>query len=252
MTRTVSVVSGKGGVGKTTFSTNLALSLARRGKEVTLIDGDFSGANVSDHFGMEFSGATLNDVVKGDAYITQSVYRHSPRLSVIPADLQDYDFDTGHLKHAVLEFLGEKDFLVIDGPPGAKAPLKSVLESSNETVIVTEPVEASVKNASVIKMRAEEMGVDVSGVVLNKVFNDHLELSNSEVEELLDEKVIATLPHRRHVRESVVRGKPLVGYKPYSRVAKEINRVSYLLDGEEPPRENVLKQFRDGFLRLLD
>lgn len=252
MTRTVSIVSGKGGVGKTTFSANLALALSEKGKEVTLIDGDFAGANISDHFGMDVSTATLNDVVNGDAYITQSLYRHSSGISILPADLYDYDFETEHLKHAVLEFLGNRDYIIIDGPPGAKKPLESVLEASNETVLVTEPVKPSVRNALAIKNKADEMGVGITGVVLNRVFGDHVEMSDSEVEDMLDEEVIGTIPHHRHVRESINQGEPVYSYKPYSRVSKEIEKVAHKIEGDRYGGRGFLREVRDGFMRMLD
>ena len=63
MTRVISVVSGKGGVGKTTMTSNLGVALSKHGEDVVIIDGNFSGANIAQHFGMGFQDVSLNDVL---------------------------------------------------------------------------------------------------------------------------------------------------------------------------------------------
>ncbi len=252
MTRVLSIVSGKGGVGKTTFSTNLAVSLAEKGERVALIDGDFSGANISRHFGLDASSATLNDVVKGDAYITQAVYRHKSGVSVLPADFEDYSLDSNHLKHAILDFLGQKDFVIIDSPPGAKRPVQRALEASNEAVIVSRPMYPAVDNAKVTRELAKKLDVDVQGIVLNQVFDDHLELKHDVVAEKIGEDIIGEVPHCNYVRESIAHGEPLVHHKPYSKVVESVEDVSHKLLGQEPPKRSPVEKMKNGFLRFFD
>ncbi len=252
MTRVVSIVSGKGGVGKTTFSTNLAISLAEKGERVALIDGDFSGANISRHFGLDASSATLNDVVKGNAYITQAVYRHKSGVSVLPADFEDYSLDSNHLKHAILDFLGQKDFVIIDSPPGANKPVQRALEASNEAIIVSRPMYPAVDNAILTKKLANKIGVEIKGVVLNQVFDDHLELRHDIVSEKIGEKIIGEVPHCDYIRESIAHGEPVLHHKPYSKAADSVEDVSHKLLGLEPPKRGPAERFKKSFLRFFD
>ena len=64
-TRTLSITSGKGGVGKTTIATNIAYSLAQRGKKVLILDGDLGMGNVDIMFGLKVH-KNIHDVLQGD------------------------------------------------------------------------------------------------------------------------------------------------------------------------------------------
>ena len=132
MTRVISVVSGKGGVGKTTTTVNIGTSLAQQGHEVLIIDGNFSGANVSQHFGLGFQEVSLNDVLNGDAYITQAVTKHSEGVSVLPASIMDFGANAENLKHSLVEFLGDKDFVFIDADAGIGDEVQASIEASDE------------------------------------------------------------------------------------------------------------------------
>ena len=89
MTRILSVVSGKGGVGKTTLVSNISASLVKAGKNVLVIDGNVTGSNLHIHLGIEATDnmITLNDVLEDKAFITQAIYRHPLGFSIIPASL---------------------------------------------------------------------------------------------------------------------------------------------------------------------
>ncbi|MCK5452598.1 MAG: AAA family ATPase, partial [Candidatus Aenigmarchaeota archaeon] len=88
MTEIISVVSGKGGVGKTTLVSNLAVALTKLGGKVLVIDGNVSGANLGIHLGVpSVYPVSLNDVLHKDAFITQAIYRHASGFNIIPASL---------------------------------------------------------------------------------------------------------------------------------------------------------------------
>ena len=119
---TIVVMSGKGGVGKTTVAANLASSLAEKGDKVGLLDVDLHGPNVPKMLGIE------NEVLTaGDSGIVPVVAHHNLKVISMAYLLQEKDIAVvwrGPMKiGAIKQFLGEVewgelDYLIIDLPPG--------------------------------------------------------------------------------------------------------------------------------------
>jgi septum site-determining protein MinD len=239
MTRIVSVVSGKGGVGKTTLTANIGTSLAQQEEEVLIIDGNFSGANISQHFGLGFPETSLNDVLNGEAYITQAVAKHPEGVSVLPADVLSFNADADKLRHAIVDFLGDKDFVLIDTAAGTGEEVEAAIEASDEVLLVSEPELPSLTNSLGAKKLAEQLERDVIGLVLNGVRNEKAEVDDEDVTDLIGEEIVGKVPDHKHVREGIALREPVVSHKPNSPPSNRIEEISYRLKGEEPPRRGL-------------
>ena len=247
MTRVISVVSGKGGVGKTTMTVNLGTALAQQGHEVLVIDGNFSGANVSQHFGIGFQEVSLNDVLNGDAYITQAVSKHSEGVSVLPANVLDFQANSENLKHSLVEFLGDKDFVLIDSAAGIGDEVQATIEASDEVLLVAKPELPALTNCLGAKKIAEQLEREVLGLVLNGVRNEKSEVEHEDVKDLIETDILGKVPDHKHVREGIALREPVVSYRPESRVSKHISDVAYRLKGEEPPKRGVGQRLKMKF-----
>ncbi|MFB6199921.1 MAG: cell division ATPase MinD [Candidatus Nanohaloarchaea archaeon] len=254
MTRVISVVSGKGGVGKTTLTSNLGVALSELGEDVLLIDGNFSGANMSQHFGISFQDVSLNDVLQGEAYITQAVAKHPTGVSILPASILDFHGNHEQLKHSIVDFLGTKDFVLIDAAAGTDEEVQAAIETGDEVLLVSEPELPSLTNCLGAKKLAEEMEKEVLGVVLNSVRGEKTEVDEEEIRELLEEEVIDRVPDHRHVREGIALREPVVSYKPSSKPALKIKDVAHRLKGQEPPQRDLKTRLKSRMheLSLLD
>lgn len=239
MTRVISVVSGKGGVGKTTMTSNIGVALSKHGEDVVIIDGNFSGANIAQHFGMGFQDVSLNDVLEGDAYITQAVAKHPEGVSVLPASILDFNSQAENLKHSLIDFLGDKDFVLIDAAAGVGEEVEAAVEASDEVLLVSKPELPSLTNTLGAKKLADQMERDVLGLVLNEVREEDHEVEHGDVEELVGEQVIGKVPDHKHVREAIALRNPVVSYKPDSRASHAIEDVAYKLRGEKPPERGL-------------
>ncbi|MFB6207914.1 MAG: cell division ATPase MinD [Candidatus Nanohaloarchaea archaeon] len=250
MTRVISVISGKGGVGKTTITANLAVSLARQDQEVLIIDGNFSGANLAQHFGIGFSDITLNDVLNGDAYITQAVAKHPEGVSVIPASILEFSANAENLKHSIVDFLGDKDFVFIDAAAGIGDEVEAAIEASDEVLLVSEPELPSLTNCLGAKKLADQLNRDVLGLVVNGVRGERSEVSMADIEDLVETDVLGTVPDHKHVREAIALREPVVSYKPSSRASLAIEDIAHRLRGEEPPERGFAQRLRTGLQEL--
>lgn len=170
----IMIMSGKGGVGKSSVATNLAVSLSLEGFEVGLLDADLHGPNIPKMLGIE------SRMVAGSnkGMIPVEVF---PNLKVISIAFFIGDRDNpvvwrGPLKHsAISQFLGEVewgylDFLIIDLPPGTGDEPLSVAHLIKEVdgaIVVTTPQDVALLDSRKAVTFSRILGIPVIGIVEN-------------------------------------------------------------------------------------
>ena len=170
----VLVMSGKGGVGKSTVATNLAAAMALREYRVGILDADLHGPNIARMLGLEGKSLTAS----GDSVDPIEV---SKNLKAVSMALLGYDPDQaiiwrGPLKHAAIkQFIGDVnwgdlDFLFIDLPPGTgdeALSVANILRQVDGTVIVTTPQDVALLDARKAVSFSKLLNVPVLGIVEN-------------------------------------------------------------------------------------
>jgi Mrp family chromosome partitioning ATPase len=168
------VMSGKGGVGKSTVSTNLAVALSLDGLNVGLLDADIHGPNIPKMLGIE----SQQVIGSGNGMVPVEVF---PNLKVISMAFFIGDRDNpvvwrGPLKHnAINQFLGEVewgslDFLVVDLPPGTGDEPLSVahlIKNVSGSIIVTTPQEVALLDSRKAVTFSRMLNIPVLGIVEN-------------------------------------------------------------------------------------
>jgi len=257
LTRIISIASGKGGVGKTTLSSNLGIAMTEFGQRTLVMDTNLTTPNLGFHLGVPLYPKTLHDVLKGDAYIDEATYVHPSGLKVVPAGISISDLKSTNPKNlskVVLDLVGEHDIVFLDGAAGLGKESLANIEAADEMIVVTNPELPSVTDALKAIKIAEEMGTHILGVALNKIQGSNAELSVQDVESLLGYPVISQIPHDRSMVESLAAKTPIVAYSPNSKASIEMKKLAASLVGinYEPPTQSgfssmVSRMF--GFLR---
>jgi septum site-determining protein MinD len=244
----IAVISGKGGVGKTTFTANIGAALAGMGQKVLVLDGNLSGANLGLHLGLSnFYPFSLNNVLRGEVSLNHSIYKHPLGFDIIPASLTDIDVNPRRLKYVLADLVEKKDFIIVDAAAGIDNEVRAAVEAADKVVIVTNPEVPAVVDALRAKTLAEKNNRTVLGVVLNKSRGDKFELAEKEIEEIMEMPVIANIPYSKRVREAIALKQPVVTHSPHSSATLEINKLSHMLLGQEPPTYGFFTRLRGRF-----
>ena len=236
MTRLICVSSGKGGVGKTTVTSNLGAALTHFGADTVVLDANLTNPNLGFHIGIPLYPKTLHDVLRGDAHITEAMYIHDSGLRVVPAGLSVEDLkDTSpeKLSDVLLDAVGEPDFVLVDSAAGLGNESINAIEASDEVMIVTNPNLPAVTDALKTVNIAEEAGTEVTGVVLNMVKDHDSELSTEEVESMIGYKVLMEIPDHEKVQEALAAKKPVVHHDPDHHVSERFKKVAADVHGLE-------------------
>ncbi len=248
MTRVIAIASGKGGTGKSSIATNLSIALASSGKKTTLVDGDVTMASVGIMLGLKRSPITIHNVLLGEATVNEAVYKGPRGVQVVPAGLsleRINHLEYEKFKVVINELKQSNDFIVIDCPPGLEKDAMVALTSAEEAILVVNPEPASLADALKVKTLAERNGVKLTGIVNNMGIGEKTEIRNSELEKLLNTRVIASIPFDKKAKKASISQKAALEKFPESEFAEGINEIaSFLLGGKA-------KKVKKGIVRKI-
>lgn len=244
LTRVYAVASGKGGVGKSSVTANLAVALSEQGLKVGVVDADIHGFSIPRMLGVENPPTQIDNMIippvaHGVKVISIGMFTPGGRPVVW----------RGPMLHRALQqfladvFWGDLDVLLLDLPPGTGDIAISIAQllPGSELIVVTTPQAAAAEVAERSGVITAQTGQKVLGVVENMSWleqpdGSRLELFGSgggeEVARRLSEglgysiDVLAQIPIDVGVREGGDLGKPIVTSKPKSQAAQTINQMA--------------------------
>ncbi len=251
MGRKISIVSGKGGVGKTTVAANLSVALAKLGEKVLVIDADVAMANLALLFGLQSAPITFQDVLLGEAEIYDAMYEGPHGLTVVPSglSLQAYRRVNPDKMAEVLKGIeNEFDYIFLDAPAGIGDNAMAAMAATNEAIFVVTPDKASIADALKAKLTAERIGVKPYGVIMNMVRGFPEEPKEEDVKNIMELAVLGSVPDDKEVRRSLLLKKPapVVVRKPDSPAANAFMQIASRISGIQPKQEE-----KKGFLTFI-
>ena len=262
VTRTIVVTSGKGGVGKTTATANLGMSIARLGHRVALIDADIGLRNLDLLLGLENRILyTAMDILEGQCRLDQALIRDKrwKNLSLlsISKNRQRYNVTRKNMENLVasISALGY-DFVLIDCPAGIDVGFINAISPAQEALIVTTPEITAIRDADRVAGLLEANGIYNTKLLVNRVRTDMIQkndmMSVRDVQEMLGIPLLGAIPEDTHVIISTNRGEPLVLKKKLtlSGIAFEnaarrlIGKQDYFIDLASPYK-GIFQRFQD-------
>lgn len=161
MAKIFTVVSGKGGVGKSTFCTNVAIALGDMGKNVLLIDGDISLRSLDLLLGVdEMVLYDWSDVIENRCDPDKARLFYNENVTLLPAPL-DYDEElTCEKFKSLLDFYSQNyDYIFIDAPAGIGKLPETYAKNSNSCIVVATADEISARSAQIAGDKLIKLGV---------------------------------------------------------------------------------------------
>lgn len=225
----IAIASGKGGVGKSTITSNLAVALAQKGYKVGLLDADIYGPSMPKMFGTEDARPVL-EKVNGQDKITP-VEKYGVKMLSIGYFVNPDDalvwrgaMATGALKQLISDGLwGELDYLIMDLPPGTSDIHLTLVQTLAITgaVVVSTPQEVALADArkGISMFQGEQINVPVLGLVENMAWFTPAELPDNiyyifgqdgckRLAESMDVPLLGQIPIVQSIREGGDAGSP--------------------------------------------
>jgi ATP-binding protein involved in chromosome partitioning len=257
-TRVLLVASGKGGVGKSSVTTNLSVALARRGKNVAVLDADVWGFSIPRMLGVQHPPVVIDQMlVPPESHGVRCI-----SMGFFAAEDQPVIW-RGPMLHKALEqfltdvFWDDPDYLVIDLPPGTgdiSLSLSQFLPRA-EVYVVTTPQPAAQRVAQRAAFMAQKVNLEVKGVIENMSWftgddGKRYELfgagGGADLAARLDVPLLGQVPLVPALREGSDSGAPIATIDPDGEAAQVFDRIAETVDVELAPRRVYHSELRIG------
>jgi len=202
MGRKIAIVSGKGGVGKTTICAGLGMALAKGGASVCLIDLDVGLNNLDILFNIENKIVyDISDCLSGKVRVKEALVSDPliPNLFILPSQKDAGEpFNVLKLRALVDRLSGVFDFVLIDAPAGINDNFHLALSVCEEVLVVVTPHISSIRDADKVVAIVRGQAISSVAVVINRIRGDMVArkemLSHIQIEKLLKVPLLGVLP----------------------------------------------------------
>ncbi len=250
MTRVFSITSGKGGVGKTAVVANTAVSLAKIGKSVLILDADLGLANIDVVFGLA-PPYNLNHFFNGEQELQDILVEGPHGIKILPAGsgIQNFTRLGAHHKMKLLEGLdsmhNEFDFVLIDTEAGISENVTYFNTAAQDILVVTTPEPTAITDAyALMKLLSNQYHEKTFSLIVNQIHSEDEALdvfrkltmvSNRYLDISID--FLGSIPQDKQMLESIRKQKVIVEMFPNSIISTAFGELAARLSSEQPLKE---------------
>lgn len=239
----IGIASGKGGVGKTTVSVNLAVALAKRGRRVMLLDSDLGMANAQIALGVQ-TPLHIGHVLRGEKSLAEIIVNTSSGVRLVPGasgvrDMAALDLQQiAAIVNSFAELDDPLDYLLVDVAPGIAPPVLSFMAACQRRLVVLCDQPGSIADAyGLIKVMTQEQELNEIYLIPNMVGSqgdgEHLyRRMNDVANRFLGQPVhyLGTVQHDELIVSASRRCQSVLEFAPGSRGAADFRRLAQLID----------------------
>lgn len=265
----IAVISGKGGVGKTTATANVGLGIALNGKKCIVVDFDIGQRNLDMILGLENRVVyDLVQVMDGEAKIKQALIRSkvSENLHFLAASqTKDKSVLTSEKVKALIDELKEEyEYVLLDAPAGIESGFEHTIEFADKAIVVVNPEVSSIRDADraigILDAKSQKVkdGEEVDKfLVVNRINAEMVQrgemLRSDDILDILNIKLLGKVPEDKGVIDASNQGKPVVldnksmAGQAYARIAGRICGQDIAMKDIESSDSGVFKKLAGMF-----
>ena len=250
----IAVISGKGGVGKTTAVANLGLGIAMNGKSCAVVDFDIGQRNLDMILGLE--NRVVYDIVQvmdGEATLQQALIKSkvNENLRFLAAS-QTKDkrvLNSKKVKKLVDELRNNFEYVLLDSPAGIESGFEHTIEFADAAIIVVNPEVSSIRDADraigILDSKSQKVkdGGEVGKyLIINRIVPDMVQsgemLRSEDILDILNIRLIGKVPEDSGVIDASNQGKPVILDK-HSEAGQAYKRIADRLCGKKVDMKDV-------------
>ena len=261
----IAVISGKGGVGKTTATANLGLGVALNDKKCVVVDFDIGQRNLDMILGLE--NRVVYDIIQvmdGDASLKQALIKSKVNENLFfLAASQSKDktvLKSDKVQKLVAELKEDFDFVILDAPAGIESGYEHTIEFADAAIIVVNPEVSSIRDADraigILDSKSYKVknGEDVAKyLIINRIDADMVQkgemLKSEDILEILSVKLLGKVPEDKGVIDASNQGKPVILDKK-SAAGQAYLRIASRLCGKKVDMKDI-EVANSGFFSKL-
>jgi len=241
----IGLVSGKGGVGKTTTALMLGALLSNFGKDVLVVDANISSPDIANYLKIG-NKKTLQRVVKEKINVVEAIFPHDSGMKLILGDSDIEllaEINVFEVEDALKSLYNVAEIIILDGPPGINEESLVVMRASDSIIVVTNNDVISIKQAKRIIEVCRKIQTEVLGAIIVENI-PHKKVDKEEVERYLDTIVLGIIPYNKKInikKEKYFKEKRFVKDKKIYKAHRDILNKIGLIEIEK--RNKLFKLF---------